>query len=61
VTELYDLLVEAVGEAITKNHRTTNRAIHSHRKVLGAIRKGSPGEAREMMLKHLDDIYEYIK
>jgi GntR family transcriptional regulator, transcriptional repressor for pyruvate dehydrogenase complex len=61
VTELYDLLVEAVGEAITKNHRTTDRAIQSHQNILGAIKKGSPGEAREMMLKHLDDIYEYIK
>lgn len=61
VTELYDLLMEAVGEAITKNHRTADRAIHSHQKILAAVRNGSPAEARQKMLEHLNDIYEYIK
>lgn len=60
VAELNDLLVEAVGEAITKNHSTADRAIRSHQKILEAIKKGSLVEAREMMLKHLNEIYENI-
>jgi GntR family transcriptional regulator, transcriptional repressor for pyruvate dehydrogenase complex len=61
VTELYDLLMEVVGEAITKNHHTADRAINSHKKILKAIKNGSPVEARQMMLEHLDEIYECIK
>lgn len=60
LTVLRDLLRENIRQAL-RAPQTRSRAIAEHEKVLNAIKKGDPEEARSTMVKHLENAQQWAR